>query len=107
MPDVEAWALRRTGPRDGREPEVLALSDAHLYRITASAIDGHRAFGFERWALGDIAVALVEWVEGDTRRRRWTLRMGDTAFTVDTDESPGGEPSATELLMRVLLSRAR
>ncbi len=94
LPDVAAWALRReTG-----EPEVLALSGDHLFRVEGSEVEGQRALGFERWALADIHLAMVEWVAGDTRHRRWTLRMPDAAFEVVTQDG-----SAAERLMRRLL----
>ncbi len=76
LPDVAAWALRR----ESGEPEVLALSGDHLFRVESSEVDGQRALGFERWALSEIRLAMVEWVAGDVRHRRWTLRMPDAAF---------------------------
>ena len=98
VPDVEVWALRRGGV----QPELLAVDARHLYRVMASEVDGRPAFGFDRWPFDEIALSLVEWADGDGYRRRWTLRMHEAAFTVDS----AGEESL-EAVMGVLASRAR
>ena len=97
VPDVEAWALRRAG----QQPEILALSARHLYRIAASQIEGRPAFGFDRWPYAEISVSLVEWGDAGGARRRWTLRMRDAALTIEAElDAP------VELVMRELVERA-
>jgi hypothetical protein len=106
VPDADAWALRRAGASPGREPEVLAVTASHLYRVTRSDVDGHPALGFQRWPLGDVRVAkLVEWREDHAELRRWTLHMGDDRMTIDTRHD-GAAPPSLERLLRLLLTRA-
>ena len=105
VPDVDGWAMRRLGSA-GLEPQILAVSAGHLYRIASSVEDGRRAFGFDRLPLAGMSVALREWRDDDAVRRRWMLRTADDAFTVDT-EQPDGETPPLERLMRLVLDRAR
>ena len=105
VPDVEAWAMRRLGSA-GLEPQILAVTAEHLYRIASIVEDGRHAFGFERLPLAGMSVALREWRDDDAVRHRWMLRTADDAFTVDT-EQPEGEAPPLERLMRLVLERAR
>ncbi len=105
VPDVEAWALRRLGSA-GLEPQLLAVTERHLYRITAGVEDGRRAFSFERLPLRGMTVALLEFRDGPLVRRRWKLRTRDEGFTVETEQTAGDAPPALERVMRLLLEHA-
>ena len=105
VPDVDAWALRRLGSA-GLEPQLLAVTDHHLYRITAGVEDGRRAFSFERLPLRGMAVALLEFRDDAGVRRRWKLRTRDEAFTIETEQAAGAAPPALERVMRLVLEHA-
>jgi hypothetical protein len=105
VPDVDAWALRRLGSA-GLEPQLLAVTGRHLYRITAGVEDGRRMFSFERLPLRGMVVALLEFRDGDLVRRRWKLRTRDEAFTVETEQASGAAQPALERLMRLVLEHA-
>ena len=105
VPDVDAWALRRLGSA-GLEPQLLAVADRHLYRITAGVEDGRRAFSFERLPLRGMTVALLEFRDDAVVRHRWKLRTPDEAFTVETDQAAGEAQPALERVMRLVLERA-
>lgn len=105
VPDVDAWALRRLGSA-GLEPQLLAVTDRHLYRITAGVEDGRRAFSFERLPLRGMAVGLLEFRDDAGVRRRWKLRTRDEAFTVETEQAAGTAPPALERVMRLVLEHA-
>jgi hypothetical protein len=105
VPDVDAWSLRRLGSA-GLEPQLLAVTDRHLYRITAGVEDGRRAFSFERLPLRGMAVALLEFRDDARVRRRWKLRTRDEAFTVETEQAVGDAPPALERVMRLVLEHA-
>ena len=105
VPDVDAWALRRLGSA-GLEPQLLAVTERHLYRITAGVEDGRRAFSFERLPLRGMAVALLEFRDGEVVRRRWKLRARDEGFTIETEQAAGDSPPALERVMRLVLEHA-
>jgi hypothetical protein len=57
-----------------------------------------------------MSVALLEWVEShpssETVRRRWTLRISDDNFAVDTEQRSGEGTPALERVLRLILDRA-
>ena len=105
VPEVDAWAVRRLGSA-GLEPQLLAVAARHLYRITATVEDGRRAFAFERMPLRGMTVALLEFRQEASVRRRWKLRTRDEAFTVETEQAAGEPVPALERVMRLVLERA-
>ncbi len=105
VPEVDAWALRRLGSA-GLEPQLLAVTDRHLYRITAGVEDGRRAFSFERLPLRGMTVSLLEFRDSDFVRHRWKLRTRDEAFTVETEQAAGEAQPALERVMRLVLEHA-
>jgi hypothetical protein len=105
VPDVDAWALRRLGS-SGLEPQLLAVTERHLYRITATVEDGRRAFAFDRLPLRGMTIALLEFRQDAGVRRRWSLRTRDEGFIVETEQAAGEPAPALEHVMRLLLERA-
>jgi hypothetical protein len=105
VPDVDAWALRRLGS-SGIDPQLLAVTGRHLYRISAGVEDGRRAFSFERLPLRGMTVSLLEFRQAGTVRRRWKLRTLDEGFTVETEQAADAPLPALERVMRLVLERA-